>query len=81
MQFLISAVIGIIGLYALAVGGYHLAYGSWFLFFPTPVAYLYKLLQAGFGGISFKAMALTFLIFGRLVSFFAFPIFPHQKTD
>ena len=81
MQVLISATIGIIGLYTLAIGAYHLAYGSWFPFFPTPVAHLYNLLQTGFGGASFKAMAITLLIFGGLVSFFAFLIYPHQKTD
>ena len=81
MQFLISAVIAIVGLYALAIGGYHLAYGSWFPFFPTPVSMLYNMLQAGFGGASFKAMAITLLIFGGLVSFFAFLIYPHHKAD
>lgn len=81
MQFLVSAVIGITGLYALAVGGWHLAYGSWFPFFPAPVASLYTMLQAGFGGASFKAMAITLLIFGGLISFFAFLIYPHHKTD
>lgn len=81
MQFILSAVIGIISLYALAIGGYHLAYGTWFPFFPAPVANLYNMLQAGFGGASFKAMAIVLLIFGGLVSFFAFLIYPHQKTD
>lgn len=81
MQFLISAVIGILGLYALVIGGYHLAYGSWFPFFPAPVANLYNMLQAGFGGASFKTMAITLLIFGGLVSFFAFLIYPHHKAD
>jgi len=81
MQFLVSVVIGIVGLYALAVGGYHLAYGSWFPFFPAPVASLYNLLQTAFGGASFKAMAITLLIFGGLISFFAFLIYPHHKTD
>jgi hypothetical protein len=81
MQFLVSVVIGIVGLYALAVGGWHLAYGSWFPFFPAPVASLYNLLQTAFGGASFKAMAITLLIFGGLISFFAFLIYPHHKTD
>jgi hypothetical protein len=81
MQFLVSVVIGIIGLYALAVGAWHLAYGSWFPFFPAPVASLHNMLQAGFGGASFKAMAITLLIFGGLISFFAFLIYPHHKTD
>ncbi len=81
MQFLVSAVTGITGLYALAVGGWHLAYGSWFPFFPAPVASLYNLLQTAFGGASFKAMAITLLIFGGLISFFAFLIYPHHKTD
>ncbi len=37
-----------------------------------------RLLQAGFGGTSFKTMALTLLIFGGLVSFFVFLIYPHR---
>lgn len=81
MQFILSAAIGILGLYALAIGGYHLAYGSWFPFFPAPVASLYNMLQTGFGGASFKTMAITLLIFGGLVSFFAFLIYPHHKSD
>ncbi len=81
MQFLCSAVIGILGLYALAIGAYHLAYGAWFPFFPTPVANLYALLQAGFGGASFKTMAIVLLIFGGLTSFFAFLIYPQHKAD
>lgn len=81
MQFLLSAVIGITGLYALAVGGFHLAYGTWFPFFPAPVVNLYNMLQAGFGGASFKTMAIALLIFGGLVSFFAFLIYPHHKAD
>jgi hypothetical protein len=81
MQFIFSAVIGIVGLYALAIGGYHLAYGAWFPFFPAPVANLYNMLQAGFGGASFKNMAIVLLIFGGLVSFFAFLIYPYQKTN
>lgn len=80
MQLLASAVIGITGLYALAVGGWYLAYGSWFPFFPAPVASLYNLLQTAFGGASFKAMAITLLIFGGLASFFAFLLHPHQKA-
>lgn len=43
MQFIISALIGILGLYALAIGAYHMAYGSWFPFFPSPVANLYAM--------------------------------------
>ncbi|MBX3666625.1 MAG: hypothetical protein KIT13_11850 [Burkholderiales bacterium] len=80
MQFLVSVVIGITGLYALAVGAWHLAYGSWFPFFPAPVANLYNMLQAGFGGASFKTMAIVLLIFGGLVSFFAFLLYPQQKA-
>lgn len=81
MQFLVSATIGICGLYALAIGGYHLAYGSWFPFFPAPVADLYHLLQAGFGGASFRAMAIVLLIGGGLAFFLAFLLYPWQKTD
>lgn len=81
MQFLTSAVIGILGLYALSIGAYHLAYGAWFPFFPAPAAHLYNLLQSGFGGASFKTMAITLLIFGGLVSFFAFLIYPYHKAD
>jgi len=79
MQFLVSAVIGIVGLYALAVGGWHLAYGSGFPFFPPPAVEAYNLLQSGFGA-SFKAMAIVLLIAGGLVSFFAFLLYPHQKA-
>lgn len=81
MQFLISAAIGIVGLYALAVGGWHLAYGSWFPFFPSPVAALYNTLQAGFGGASFRAMAIVMLIFGGLAFFLAFLLYPQHRTD
>jgi hypothetical protein len=81
MQFILSAVIGIFGLYALSIGVYHLAYSAWFPFFPAPVANLYNLLQAGFGGASFKTMAITLMIFGGLASFFAFLIYPHHKTN
>ena len=80
MQFLVSVVIGIIGLYALAVGAYHLAYGSWFPFFPPPAVATYNMLQSGFGA-SFKTMAIVLLIFGGLISFFAFLIYPHHKMD
>ena len=81
MQFIISAVIGILGLYALAIGAYHMVYGSWFSFFPSPVANLYAMLQAGFGGASFKPMAITLLGFGALASVFAFLIYPHHQGD
>lgn len=54
MQFLVSAVIGIAGLYALAVGGWHLTYGSGFPFFTLPAVEAYDLLQAGFGA-SFRS--------------------------
>ncbi len=81
MQLIVSAAIGILGLYALAAGSYHLAYGTWFPFFPAPVADLYHLLQAGFGGASFKAMAIVLLIGGGLAFFFAFLIYPHHKAD
>lgn len=80
MQFIVSAVIGIVGLYALAIGVYHLTYGAWFPFFPAPVASLYNMLQTGFGGASFKAMAITLMIFGGLVSFFAFLIYPRRSA-
>ncbi len=81
MQFILSVAIGIAGLYTLSIGVYHLAYGAWFPFFPAPVANIYNMLQAGFGGASFTAMAITLMIFGGLASFFAFLIYPHQKTD
>ena len=58
-----------------------LAYGNWLPFFPAPVANLYNMLQSGFGGASFKAMAITLLIFGGLASFFAFLIYPQHKTN
>ncbi len=79
MQFLVSAVIGITGLYALAVGAWHLAYGSRFPFFPPPVVEIYNLLQSGLGA-SFKAMAIVLLISGGLAFFFAFLLYPHQKA-
>jgi hypothetical protein len=79
MQFLVSAVIGIVGLYALAVGGWHLTYGSWFPFFPPPAIDAYNLLQSGFGA-SFRIMAIVLLIFGGLASFFAFRLYPQQKA-
>ncbi len=81
MQFIVSVIIGILGLYALAIGAWHLAYGAWFPFFPTPVAGLYSLLQAGVGGASFKTVAIVLLIFGGLISFFAVLIYPHHRAD
>ncbi len=80
MQFLISAIIGILSLYALSVGAWHLAYGTWFPVFPLPVMEIYNALQSGFGA-SFKAMAIVLLILGGLAAFFALLIYPHQKAD
>jgi len=81
MQFLASAAIGLTGLYALAVGAWHLAYGSWFPFFPAPVAELCHTLQAGFGGASFKTMAIVLLIAGGLTFFIAFLLYPQHRAD
>jgi hypothetical protein len=81
MQCLVSTAIGITGLYALAVGAWHLAYGSWFPFFPPPVSALYHMLQAEFGIASFRTMAIMLLVFGGLAFFLAFLLYPQHKAD
>ncbi|MCW5604838.1 MAG: hypothetical protein KIT18_09875 [Burkholderiales bacterium] len=78
MQFIVSAVVGIVGLYALAVGAWHLAYGQWFPYFPAPVAEIYNALQMKLGA-SFRFMAIVLLICGGLVFFFAFLLYPRHK--